>query len=200
MYLPLALTLCLVHAQPTGASTTQRPPVSESQQARAREIYLPSAAHEELKRLVGTWEQTTEYPSPSGAVRTHGTVVNRSVLEGRFVVSEAAARQKDGALRTESLLIFGFDGRNRSYTVIVLDTFGTYYVTAAGEAQTPSQRLVMSGETPEGKGIKRFDVTLEWLDNNAYETRVIFHLPGRPPVMAFVSTHRRVGTATGDGR
>jgi hypothetical protein len=163
-----------------------------------KEIYLPSAPHAALAKLAGEWDQTVELASKDGPpLRAHGRVLNRVVLGGRFVVSEGGAQQPDGALAYGSLLLFGFDGRSRDYTAIVLDTFGTYYVTAAGSAPPDGAPIVMRGETPERGGTKRFDVVLRWLDADTYRTEIVFHLPGREPAVAVAATCRRVTRGAG---
>jgi hypothetical protein len=184
----MLLGTLLIHGGFQSTST-----VTDAQRERARRIYLPSVPHEALQKLVGTWEQTTEYSAGGGkATTTRGTVVNRPALGGRFVVSESASKDASGSFATEAILIFGFDGRSSQHTVIVLDTFGTYFVTAAGANSPEASRLLMSGETPEGRGVKRFDVILEWTGADTYVTRIVFNLPGQPPVPAVTSVHRRI--------
>jgi hypothetical protein len=76
--------------------------------------------------------------------------------------------------------------------VIVLDTFGTYYVTAAGAGpQHPDGPFVMRGETPDGTGTRKFDVVLRWVDADTYVTEIVFHLADRDPFVAVSATHRR---------
>jgi hypothetical protein len=55
----------------------------------------------------------------------------------------------------------------------------------------------MNGETPEGKGRKRFEVVLTWVDADTYRVQIIFLLEGRPPVVAVSSVHRRVTGPSG---
>ena len=185
------MTLLILMIGIVAAAMQQQPAPTPAQIARAKEIYLPSAPHESLARLTGVWDQEVEYAGAGAAVRASGRVTNRAVLGGRFVVSEGAARQQGGPLNSESMLLFGFDGRSRQYTVVVLDTFGTYYVTAAGPAPIAGEPIVMKGETPEGAGTKKFDVVLRWIGEDAYKTEIVFHLPGRDPVVAVAATHRR---------
>lgn len=188
----MTLVILMIGLAASAAAVQQQPAPTPAQIARAKEIYLPSAPHESLARLAGVWDQEVEYASGAGApVRATGRVTNRAVLGGRFVVSEGAARQQGGGLNSEAMLVFGFDGRSRQYTVVVLDTFGTYYVTAAGPPPPAGEPIVMKGETPEGTGTKKFDVVLRWMGEDAYKTEIVFHFPGRDPVVAVAATQRR---------
>ena len=170
--------------------TPRRAPASDAEVQRMKEIYLPSAAHDWLKRLEGTWHQEAEYGSGDSVVKAVGTVVNRIILGGRFVHSEGSTAQAGGPLAVESLLVFGFDGRTHDYTVLVLDTFGTYFVTAAGRGRS-EQTVTMQGETLERGGAKKFSVVLTWIDRDTYRTEILFHFPGREPVAAVTALHRR---------
>ena len=181
----LLTTLC--------CSTLQSPAPTAAQIERMREIYEPSAPHRDLETLVGEWEQEVKLASgkPEPAI-ARGRVTNRSILGGRFLVSEGAARAESGGLTIDSMLIFGFDGRSREYTVTVMDTFGTYSVSASGKGDAAARAIVMSGETPERGAMKRFDVVLTRVDADTYRTEIIFRFPDRPPSIAVETTYRRV--------
>lgn len=183
-------TTLLASSTAPGQNTDDR--TRAAQEARAKEVYMPSASHDRLARLSGTWDQEVEYAIGTGkTVRASGRVRNRTVLGGRFVVSEGVARQAGGPLDVESIFIFGFDGRTREHTVVLLDSIGTYYVTAAGRVDDDS-RIVMKGETPEHGGMKQYDIVLRWIDSDTYRTEIVFHFPGREPLPAVAATYRRV--------
>lgn len=188
-----AVALMIAFASATLLGQASGQTISPEEKQRIQDIYVPSAAHRELSRLEGKWEQTSEYASGPGAVtQFHGLVVNRLILGGRFLVSEGAVRQVNGDLTIESMLVFGFDGRIRQFTSLVFDTFGTYYVSAAGASDRPAKRIVMSGETLEGKNPKRFDVVLEWLGADEYRIQIIFHHADKStPTVAVSSMYRR---------
>ena len=185
------LSLALLAIAWTSAAVQQPPQPTAEQVERMKAIYLPTAPHLDLERLAGEWDQEVEYASGAKSVRAKGRVTNRVALGGRFVVSEGRARQEGSALDVESIFLFGYDGRTREHTVILLDTFGTYYVTAAGKAVVPLSDVIMHGETIEGAGTKKFDVVLRWVDRDTYRTEIVFHFPGREPVVAVAATHRR---------
>ena len=142
---------------------------------------------------MGTWAQDVTFASGTSLVKASGRVVNRLVLGGRFLHSEGQAANPP-ALDYQSMLTFGFDGRSQEYTVVVFDSFGTYYVEARQPlaAFTASGELRLVGTTPEGAATKRFEVVLSWLDENTYRVEIVFRLPDRPPVVAVSSLCRRI--------
>jgi hypothetical protein len=162
-------------------------------QARVAAIYLPSEPHRDLAKLAGTWEQEAVFASGGTPVRATGRVVNRAVLGGRFIVSEGNAT---GASSFDygSMLVFGFDGRTREHTVLLFDSFGTYFVEARRPASEDpgAKELKLSGETREGTTPKAFDVVLTWIDADTYRLEIVFRLPGRPPSVAVSFTCKRV--------
>jgi hypothetical protein len=173
----------------TAAQQPSQPTAEQIERMKA--LYLPSPPHRDLERLAGEWDVDVEYASGNKSVRASGRVMNRVALGGRFVVSEGRARAADGKLDVESMFLFGYDGRTGEHTVVLLDTFGTYYVTAAGKATVPLSEVVMRGETLEGNGKKKFEVRLRWVDRHTYRTEIVFHFADREPVVAVAATHRR---------
>ena len=93
------------------------------------------------------------------------------------------------------MTIYGFDRRTKEFTIIGLDTMGTYYVTAAGNKAEP-RTIVMRGETLDDHGgapeMRKYDMVLKFVDANTYITEIIFHFPGRAPQTVVSVTHRRV--------
>jgi len=189
----ISRTVCVALTMLSPLLAWAQSPPSADQVERMKAIYQPSAPHRELARLAGTWEQEARLangtPEP---VVLRGRVTNRVVLDGRFIASEGLARGPAGGPVLESMLILGFDGRTREYTAIVMDTFGTYYVTAAGPGTPDSASIVMKGQTPERGSVKHFDVVLTWIDANSYRVEIIFRIPDREPTVAVSTTYRRV--------
>jgi hypothetical protein len=164
------------------------------------EVYVPTAPHAALARLIGTWDHEIDFgDGATGTVRATGRVTNRAILGGRFIVSEGEASNTTRKLDYGSTLIYGFDGRSGEHTVIVLDSFGTYFVTAAGRPGSVADLISMRGQTMEGGRPKHFTVELQWLSTDRYTTQILFHLAGRDPVVALKATHRRVSAGVAAG-
>ena len=82
-------------------------------------------------------------------MKGRGTTTNRMILGGRFLVSEHTSTIAAGAMgdiKMDAMSIYGFDRRTNEYTIVELDSMGTYWVTAAG-APREDKSIVMSGET-----------------------------------------------------
>ena len=191
----IVLSLLLLAASPAAA---QQPPSAEQMQAMLAKMG-PGPEHDLLRRLEGRWTQevTLAGGGPQKVVVT-GTATNRLILGGRFLLSERTADNPAGAAigmpTIDAMNIYGFDRRTGEYTIIELDTMGTYWVSAAG-AKQPGGAVVMSGETLDDHGgareMRRFDMVLEMVDENTYTTRIVFKFPGKPDLTIAEAVFRR---------
>lgn len=183
---------------PFAMSAQQRPTQAQMDAMLAK--MRPGPEHTELAALAGRWSQEVTYDAggPQKIVMK-GTAANRLILGGRFLVSERTAENPAGATlgeRTlEAVSIYGFDRRTREFTIVELDTMGTYWVSAAG-AKTPAGPVVMSGETLDDHGgsheMRQFDMVLRVLDRDTYVTQIVFKFPGRPDLTIAETISRRV--------
>jgi Protein of unknown function (DUF1579) len=157
----------------------------------------PAAEHQELAGLAGRWSQEVTYAMGGTPLKATGSVANRLVLGGRFLVSEGTSNNPSpfGDAAVEFITVYGFDRRTKQYTIVQFDTMGTYYVTAAG-TKTPAGLILMSGETLEhagGKGdTRKYDMTLRTVDANTYVSEIIFKFPGKPDQTIVSTTYRRI--------
>ena len=161
----------------------------------------PVAEHQELAALAGRWTQEVTY-SMGQTMKSTGTVTNRMILGGRFLVSEGSAANPAGPgigdPTLETMSLYGFDRRTKEFTIVHLDTMGTYYVTAAGNKTEP-RTVVMRGESLDdhsgaspGGETRKYDMVLKFIDGNTYVTEIIFYFPGRAPQTVVSVTHRRL--------
>ncbi len=178
------------------------PALSQSQPTKAQiekmlEPLRPTVEHQELAGLAGRWSQDVAYAMGGPPMKALGTVTNRMVLGGRFLVSEGTSNNPStfGDPVIEFMSVYGFDRRTKEYTIVGFDTMGTYYVTASG-TKTPAGLILMSGETLEHEGGKtdkrRYDMTLKVIDANTYVSEIIFKFPGKAPQTIVSITHRRL--------
>jgi len=177
-------------------ATAQQPP-SADQIARFRAAAEPGPEHEMLGQLAGEWDLVLRaWPEP-GADPFEGTgrATNRMLLEGRFLESAASADFMGEP--TGFVSLFGFDRRSGLFTVVQLDTEGTYWVTGAGPAE-PDGRIVMSGrdEDPLLGHTQIYDFVLRVESADRYLVEVMFrdemHTRGGAPFRAvqLVATRR----------
>lgn len=157
----------------------------------------PTTEHKELAGLEGRWILEATFLMGGPPMKASGSMTNRMILGGRFLVSEGTSNNPSGiGDPTIGLMsIYGFDRRTNDFTIVGYDTMGTYYVTAAGK-KTPEGKIVMAGETLEHEGgtaaTRKYDMTLKVIDANTYTTEVIFKFPGQPDQTIMSMTHRRV--------
>ncbi|HJR59684.1 MAG TPA: DUF1579 family protein [Vicinamibacterales bacterium] len=160
----------------------------------------PGAPHRELAALEGEWTQEIAYMTGTpNAIKGRGKATNRMILGGRFLVSErtseTAAGGALGNVKVDAMTIYGFDRRTNEYTIIELDTMGTYWVSAAGRPGE-DKAIVMSGESLDDHGgpkeMRKFDMVLRLVDADTYVTKVVFKFPGRPPTTLVETVYRRV--------
>jgi len=188
------LALCWL-AAPASAQT----PPTPDEMRKMLEAMKPIAEHQELAALAGSWTQDVTYSMGGPAMKTTGTVTNRMILGGRFLVSEGTANNPAGAdfggPTVETMTIYGFDRRTQDFTIVGLDTMGTYYVTAAGK-KTDGRTVVMTGETVEDiagkKHLQKYDMVLRFVDTDTYVSEIIFKFPGQPDQTIVSVTYRRV--------
>jgi hypothetical protein len=186
----------LVMAAGIDLSGQQAP--TEAQMRAMLEKTQPTAQHQELAALVGRWTQEVTYRMGGQAMTTKGTTVNRMILGGRFLVSESTSAAWPGApagSAMETTRIYGFDRRTSQYTIIELDSMGTYWVSASGTKRDAST-ILMSGESLDDHGgapeMRKFDMVLRVIDTDTYVTEVIFKFPGRPDLKLVEVIYRRL--------
>ena len=162
------------------------------------ELGQPAEEHQMLAKLTGTWKQEIIYWSEPGAepMTASAVTVNEMILGGRFL--QCVAEGEAMGQKAESLLLLGFDRRNKLYTQIALDTWGTYYVTAAGEYNEDTKTITTSGEEDvKLMGFTQvYDMTVKFVSDDEYITELIFKdefmTKGKGPYKMMEIVHRRV--------
>ena len=136
----------------------------------------PGPEHKMFENMVGTWEQTVKFWMKPGAEPSEmkGKSVNKMILGGRFLQSDVTGGE--GEMKMEGLNIMGYDRRHKKFTTVGFDTWGTYYVTAAGPYYEESKSIVMYGEDEEPTaGItQKYDIIVRFVDDDTYVTEIVF--------------------------
>jgi hypothetical protein len=177
-----------------GALAAQEP--TSEQVAQVLELARPGPEHEALARLAGEWDlRILGWPAPGAEpFEVTGRAVNRTILGGRFLESRSTSTV--GGETTESISIHGFDRRHGEYTIIGLDTFGTYWVTAQGP-RAEDGRIVMRGtdDMVTLNHTQVYDMILTIDGPDRYTVEIIFHdemhRKGGPPFKAVEIAHTR---------
>lgn len=116
------------------------------------------------------------------------------ILGGRFLMMKQVI--PDDMFASESIAILGFDRRTEEYTLLGLDTIGTYWISAQGPARDAGS-AVLSGEDYDAVfgGTQEYDFVLRWEDDGTWVTELIFkdefHTRGGGPFKMMESVARR---------
>ncbi len=189
------LSICLVipGLLASGVAAQQ---LTAEQLARAQALTQPGPEHTRLAGLEGAWDTEIRVRATPDAevVTTRASAENRMILGGRFLESRSVL--EFFGMSGESITILGFDRRHGEYTALGLDTFGTYWVSAAGPPDGAGV-IVMRGEDddPVLGHTQIYDFVLEIHDRDRYTFSVIFHdamhTQGRGPLKAVEIIHTR---------
>jgi hypothetical protein len=163
----------------TIAAPAQTAPSDSARQEmirRAMDRLRAGPEHAVLGALAGgRWTVTSRYADGAGRadVVITGSASTRTVLDGRFLVVEVAARSP--RLEADSYTIYGYDRRFGRYTYVGHDSFGTYYVTAAGPYDSTSRSIRMAGEARQPNGsAKRYEMVLRVESEDRFVTEIWF--------------------------
>ncbi len=171
------MILIVLLASPALHAQEEKPDSLDQQAMMAQYMKLaePGDEHELLATYVGEWKLSSKYWAKPGAepINDTGSAVNEMILGGRFLKTKATSGS--GMSRMESMSIMGFDQRYDEFTVVGFDTWGTYFVTAAGN-RNESGAIIMSGEDADPVfGFKQvYDIVFRPVSKDEYITEVIF--------------------------
>jgi hypothetical protein len=148
--------------------------------------------HQLLEKLVGTFKTEARMFMVPGEppLTSHGTGKAEWILGKRFVKVESSVGQGAAGkeLESESLTIYGFDTRTNKYTVIALDTMGTYWVTAQGDYDANTKELKLSGSVIEQGQTMKFRWVVKFEDTR-HTTTVSINIGGDEWMKAGETVH-----------
>ena len=140
------------------------------------ELAKPGPEHKMLEKMVGTWEQTVKLWMSPGAepAEMKGQTINKMILGGRFLQSNISSGE--GEMKMEGLNLMGYDRRHKHFTTVGFDTWGTYYVTAAGPYNEGSKSIVMYGEDeePTMEMTQKYNIIVRFVDEETFVSEIIF--------------------------
>lgn len=143
------------------------------------QLAIPGPEHELLKKMVGQWDLAIEFWSdPSAAsVISAGTADHGLILGDRFL--ECHSESGMGLAAMEAIIVIGFDRRVKKYTYIGFDTWGTYYITAAGTGDSTGKVLTLSGEDydPIMLFTQKYDIVITFESDDKFKSELIFKNP-----------------------
>jgi hypothetical protein len=108
----------------------------------------PGEPHKKLAAFVGTWDTTVKTymkPDAQPAV-SHGTAVNRAILDGRFLQQDFK-----GDFMGQPFIgvgYWGYDNLKKQYVATWMDNLGTGVMTLTGTQDSPTQ-YTFKGSAPD---------------------------------------------------
>ena len=131
------------------------------------EMPKPTEHHRVLARLAGDWkgdETISDSPMGPGGPAV-GTVKNRSILDGFYVVQDYS-QERDGSVAFGGHGVFGFDAQAGEYTIHWFDSFGSSQEFRGTYADGV---MTLVNETP---GMGFFRVTYDLTAEDSYGFRM----------------------------
>lgn len=158
------------------SATGQEPAKSPTREeiARLRELAKPGPEHEMLAKCAGNWDvavSTGKREASTGGGRSYMT------MEGRFLWVGYEARGASG--RFKGAFTIGFDRRHEHFTLIAMDTDGTYFVISRGKKLPDSEKIKLIGVDDDPYmtklGLKKeFAHVLDFSDPDKFTIDVLF--------------------------
>lgn len=140
------------------------------------ELMQPGPEHKLLQELAGEWTQEVKIWMAPGQepMSFAGTATAEMILGGRFL--EFKFVSGEGMFAGEGLNILGFDRRNKVYTSVGFDTWGTYFVTAEGNYDEAAKSLSLFGEAEDRTRsmTEKYNIVLKFLDADTFIWEVTF--------------------------
>ncbi len=129
--------------------------------ARAQEPARPGPEHEQLKKLVGTWEATIKFMGGE----SQGSVTYKMDLGGLWLVSDFQA--DFGGMKFQGRGLDTYDAGKKKYVSVWIDSMSTTPMLSDGTYDKEGKVLTMTGDGPgpDGKMIKHKMVS-EMKDND----------------------------------
>ncbi len=181
-------------------STTEAPDSARKAEMMATymELMQPGPEHKLLESLAGDWTQEVQIWMAPGQQPTEftGSAAAKMILGGRFL--EIKFTSGEGMFAGEGLNLLGYDRRNKVYTSVGFDTWGTYFVTAEGIYDEATKTISLYGEA-EDKTFnltEKYTMNMQILDEDTYTWEVIVkdaeQMYGVAEFKMVEVTHRRV--------
>lgn len=143
-------------------------------QSELLEMSKPGPNHRQLAALSGDWNCDVNMGSDA---KYQGVANCRMVAGNRFLSVEYSSKGKNDVL--EGVFHIGFDRRHGHYTLVSMDSFGTYFVTSKGKPDEETGKIKMYGtdDDPNMKAMgykKEFVHVLDIRGENEFSVEVWF--------------------------
>jgi hypothetical protein len=154
-------------SQPSG-DQPGLPPEMDAQMQAMIDANMPGEEHENLARMVGTWN-TVMVATPPGAepMRSEGTMHVEPLFEGRFYGQHFQGDFM--GMPFEGMGVYGYSTLTSEYQYAWFDSIGTFLYTGTGQME--GDTLVFTGQEPDhmgGEGMTDYKDVFEWNGDDEY--------------------------------
>lgn len=132
--------LLVLSLQPAGAQETKEQPDF----AKLREQSQPGLEHNQLSQYSGKWQLEITMGSGDRSATSNGRATSYMMLDDRFLWIAYNVGGKAG--RVKGSFTVGYDRRNERYSLIAMDTHGTYFVTSHGTKDEETGKIKLYGK------------------------------------------------------
>lgn len=190
----LALSACLVlavscgtpHAHSGPHTHDEAPPEPEQMafdmmdpaaMAEMMALAQPGPEHERLAKYAGAWQGEISMAMAPGVPEmiTRAPLTARTVLGGRFLELTSSGEMMGHPF--DSVSFVGYDRRNEVWTLVGLDTMGTYWVTATGKEDADGT-IRMHGTDDSPMGLQEFFFEMRFVSDDEFTSAVYFTRTG----------------------
>ena len=135
----------------------------------------PGPEHEDLAKHVGAWKVTVTMGEGDRAATSRGRAKTHMMMDGRFLWIAHSVSGQAGSFK--GAFMIGFDRRNSRYTLMGIDTHGTYTVTSQGKKDPMTGKIKLYGkdDDPNMKAMgfaKEFTHVLDFRTSNEFAIEV----------------------------
>ncbi len=144
----------------------------EAAMAAWQKSMTPSAGHQRLEPMVGTWTTRTTFTMAPGAPpeASEGVSEHRWVLGGRYL--EQVYKGTSMGMPFEGIGFTGYDNVRKKYVGTWMDSFGTGIMSSVGVGKPSDKKIDFDAESfdPSGKRVRfQCQVRIEDHDHHVYE-------------------------------
>jgi hypothetical protein len=161
--LPLSAQDAAGQKKESAVKADDKKPSDGNMMAMMMEMAKPGENHKRMQGLVGTWSYTTKWwMSPDAPPsESSGTMVARSVMEGRYLVSDHTGKMQmpgpDGKpmdMEFKGMAVEGYDNAKKKYVASWIDNMGTGIMNLEGTYDSATKALTYLAEYEAMPGMK----------------------------------------------
>jgi hypothetical protein len=158
------------------AKPEAKKPGEAEMMAMMMEMAKPGENHKHLQEMVGTWSYSVKWwmsPDAPPALSS-GTLVSRSVMDGRYVISEHTGKMQlpgpDGKsmdAEFKGMAVEGYDNAKKKFVSSWIDNMGTGIMNSEGTYDPAAKTLTYLAEYEPMPGMKtRMRQVIKIMDKN----------------------------------